>query len=116
MYVQAKKDPNQEWFPTWYRLTEEEMGHIMEDWDDDWKIPSTETEQRNQRHNDPETKEISSREEGEEQEKGNGKGKKHKRQPTHGREEKRCRHRESNHTTQEKESCKGTNHSSPHRR
>jgi hypothetical protein len=35
MYVQAKKDPNKEWFPMRYRLTEEEMGHIMEDWVDD---------------------------------------------------------------------------------
>jgi hypothetical protein len=44
MYVQEKKDPNQEWFPTQYKLTEEEMGHIMEYWDDDWKIPMTDTE------------------------------------------------------------------------
>jgi hypothetical protein len=35
MYVQAKKDPNQQWFPTWYKLTEEEMGHIMADSDVD---------------------------------------------------------------------------------
>jgi hypothetical protein len=41
--VQAKKDPNQECMPTQYRLTKEEMGHIMEYWTDDWKIPSTET-------------------------------------------------------------------------
>jgi hypothetical protein len=39
IYVQAKKDPNQQWLPTRYRLTEEEMGHIMEDLDDHWKIP-----------------------------------------------------------------------------
>jgi hypothetical protein len=41
MYVQAKKDPTQEWVPTWYRLTEEEMGQIMKYWDDDWKISPT---------------------------------------------------------------------------
>jgi len=39
MYIQAKKDPSQEWFPTRYQVTKEEMGHIMEDWDDYWKIP-----------------------------------------------------------------------------
>jgi hypothetical protein len=25
-------------------LTKEEMGNIMDDWDDEWKIPPTETE------------------------------------------------------------------------
>jgi hypothetical protein len=44
MYVQVKKDPDQQWLPTQYRLTEEEMGNIMDDWDDEWKIPPTETE------------------------------------------------------------------------
>jgi hypothetical protein len=43
MYVQAKKDPNQEWLPTQNRLTKEEIGHIMEDWDVDWKILPIET-------------------------------------------------------------------------
>jgi hypothetical protein len=38
MYVQAKKDPDQHWFPTQYKLIEEEMGHIMVDWDNEWKI------------------------------------------------------------------------------
>jgi hypothetical protein len=44
MYVQAR-DSNQEWLPTLYRLTEEDMGHIMEDWVDDWKIPTSYTKQ-----------------------------------------------------------------------
>jgi hypothetical protein len=44
MYVQEKKDPDQQWLPTQYRLMEEEMGNIMLDWDDEWKIPPTETE------------------------------------------------------------------------
>jgi hypothetical protein len=35
MYIQAKKDTTQEWFPTKYRVTEEEMGHIIKDWDDE---------------------------------------------------------------------------------
>lgn len=42
MYVQAKKDPDQQWLPTQYKLKEEEMGHIMVDWDDKWKIPPAE--------------------------------------------------------------------------
>jgi hypothetical protein len=42
MYVQAKKDLDQQWLPTQYRLTEDEMGHIMVDWDDEWKIPPAE--------------------------------------------------------------------------
>jgi hypothetical protein len=43
MYVQVKKDPDQQWLPTQYRLTEEEMGNIMDDWDDEWNIPPIET-------------------------------------------------------------------------
>jgi hypothetical protein len=35
MYVQAKKDLDQQWFPTQYRLNEYEMGHIMVDWDEE---------------------------------------------------------------------------------
>jgi hypothetical protein len=27
-----------------YMVTKEEMGYIMEDWDAEWKIPTTETE------------------------------------------------------------------------
>jgi hypothetical protein len=33
MYIQAKKDLDQQWWPTQYRLMEEEMGNIMLDWD-----------------------------------------------------------------------------------
>jgi hypothetical protein len=32
MYVQEKKDPDQQWKPTQYRVIEDEMGHIMVDW------------------------------------------------------------------------------------
>jgi hypothetical protein len=41
MYIHAKKGPNQQWLPTQYRLTEEDMGHIMVNWDDEWNIPPT---------------------------------------------------------------------------
>jgi hypothetical protein len=46
MYIQVKRNPTQEWFPMRYRVTEEEMGHIMEYWDVEWKIPMIEIEQR----------------------------------------------------------------------
>jgi len=42
--MQAKKGPDQQWFPTQYRLTEERMSHIMVvNWDDERKIPPVET-------------------------------------------------------------------------
>jgi hypothetical protein len=31
MYIQAKKDPYQQWMETQHRLTEYDMGHIMVD-------------------------------------------------------------------------------------
>jgi hypothetical protein len=43
MYIQVNKDPDQQWFPTQYKLMEEEMGNIMDVWDDEWKIPPTVT-------------------------------------------------------------------------
>jgi hypothetical protein len=44
MYIQAKRNPNQEWLTMRYRVTEKEMGHIIEDWDPEWKIPMKERE------------------------------------------------------------------------
>jgi hypothetical protein len=44
LYIQEKKDPREEWLAMKYRITEEDMGLIMEDWDVDWKIPSIDTE------------------------------------------------------------------------
>jgi hypothetical protein len=71
MYVQEKKDSDQQWFPTQYRLTEDDMGHIMVDWDDEWKIPPTET--RPSERQNPEVQEIDDdEEEGVEQERGKG--------------------------------------------
>jgi hypothetical protein len=60
MYVQVKKDPNQEWFPTWYMLTKEDMGYIMEDWVVYWKIPPIETESEKPKMQPPDTEELSS--------------------------------------------------------
>jgi hypothetical protein len=40
MYVQAKKDPTRQWFPTSYRLTIEDVCLIVNDWEDGWKIPA----------------------------------------------------------------------------
>lgn len=33
MYVQERRDPNQEWLPTTYKLTEENVSMIVADWD-----------------------------------------------------------------------------------
>jgi len=38
MCVQEKKEPNQQWLENQYILTEEEMGHIMVDLEDELKI------------------------------------------------------------------------------
>jgi hypothetical protein len=43
MYVQAKKDPTCQWFPTSYRLTTEDMSLIVNDWEEDWKSPAEKT-------------------------------------------------------------------------
>jgi hypothetical protein len=62
MYVQAKKDPDRQWLRTQYKLTEEDMGHIMVDWDDEWKIPLTEVEPSTKKN--PKVHEIDEEEEG----------------------------------------------------
>jgi hypothetical protein len=40
LYVQAKKDPARQWFPTSYQLTLEDVHLIINDWEDDWKNPT----------------------------------------------------------------------------
>jgi hypothetical protein len=60
-----------------YRVIEEEMGHIMEYWDDEWKIPMTKTEQLETQH--PKVEEVGDEEEDEGQgNQGNGAGDAHK--------------------------------------
>jgi hypothetical protein len=39
MYVQERKDPDQQWMPTQYKLIEYDICHIIIDWEDEWKIP-----------------------------------------------------------------------------
>jgi hypothetical protein len=71
MYVQAKKDPDQQWLPTQYRLMEEEMGHIMVDWEDEWKIPPAETGPSEKKN--PKIHEVDEdEEEGDDQDRGKG--------------------------------------------
>jgi hypothetical protein len=71
MYVQVKKDRDQQWFPTKYKLTEDVMGQIMVDWDDKWNITPAEigpSEKQN-----PQVQEIDDdEEEGDIQERGKG--------------------------------------------
>lgn len=66
MYVQERRDPNQEWLPTTYKLTEENVSMIVAYWDKEWKVPVLEEElqqqdegqkdqeQRNEEHEDEE--------------------------------------------------------------
>jgi hypothetical protein len=61
MYIQVKKDPMQERLIMRYRVTEEEMGHIMKDWDAQWKIPQIEIEKTKTKH--PEVEEVGDDEE-----------------------------------------------------
>jgi hypothetical protein len=44
MYVQDKKDPTQQWLPTTYRLTIEDVNLIINDWEEEWKSPPEKTE------------------------------------------------------------------------
>jgi hypothetical protein len=43
LYVQAKKDPAWQWFPTSYRLTTEDVNLIITDWEEEWKSPAEKT-------------------------------------------------------------------------
>ena len=71
MYVQSKKDPDQQWLPTQYMLTEDEMGHIMVDWEKEWNIPLAETGPTEKQN--PQVQEIDDEEEeGDTQERGKG--------------------------------------------
>jgi len=45
MYIQAKKDPNQQWLSTHYRVIEQDISQIVNDWDEEWRTLVTETMQ-----------------------------------------------------------------------
>jgi hypothetical protein len=55
MYIQAKKYLREEWVKKKYRITEEDIELIMQDWDTDWKVPSNEQEMETP---DPEIEEV----------------------------------------------------------
>jgi hypothetical protein len=40
MYIKSKKDPWEEWVQTKYKITEEDIQMVMQDWEPDWKIPA----------------------------------------------------------------------------
>ena len=93
MHVQEKKEPNQLWFPTQYRLTKEEMGHIMVDWDEEWKNRLAEVEPSEKKN--PKFHEVYDEgEEGDTQEKGNGTSETTQQKKPHREEEERTRDRE----------------------
>jgi hypothetical protein len=46
MYIQEKKDLDQQWLSTHYRVIEKEINQIVNDWDEEWRIPVTETMQQ----------------------------------------------------------------------
>jgi hypothetical protein len=43
LYVQAKRDYVWHWFPTSYRLTIEDVKLIINEWEEEWKIPTDKT-------------------------------------------------------------------------
>jgi hypothetical protein len=43
IYIQAHKDPREEWVQSKYKITEEDIQLIMQDWEPDWKVPANET-------------------------------------------------------------------------
>jgi hypothetical protein len=61
MYIQAKKDSDRQWLPCRYRLTEVDVGHIVEDWEDEWKTLVLEVEKPKTQH--PEVEEVEDDEE-----------------------------------------------------
>jgi hypothetical protein len=40
IYIQAKKDPREEWVQKKYKITKEDIHLIMQDWDPYWKVPA----------------------------------------------------------------------------
>jgi hypothetical protein len=40
MYIKAKKDPREEWVQMKYKIAEEDIQLIMQDWEPDWKVPT----------------------------------------------------------------------------
>jgi hypothetical protein len=48
MYIQDKRDLMRQWLPTRYKLTEEDVCLISNDWDKEWKIPTEEMGQPNE--------------------------------------------------------------------
>jgi len=58
-YIQAKRDLDQQWLTTRYRLTESEVGQIIEDWEDEWKtlMPEIENLDTQLWENDPKEQE-----------------------------------------------------------
>jgi hypothetical protein len=44
IYIQDKRDPTCQWLPTSYKVTEEDVSLISNDWDENWKVPAEETE------------------------------------------------------------------------
>ena len=44
MYIQAKRDPVRQWLQTSYKLSEDYVCLISNDWDKEWKLPVEEME------------------------------------------------------------------------
>jgi hypothetical protein len=67
---------DQQWFPTHYRLTEQDINQIVNDWEAEWKIPEIETTQKDTqpRKETQELEKDQEEEEYEQGEQGNGEG------------------------------------------
>jgi hypothetical protein len=69
MYIQAKRDPDQQWFSTNYRLTEQDVSLIINDREEEWKTPVLETMQKETQQQEKDQEEYR-----EHEEQGNGAG------------------------------------------
>jgi NACalpha-BTF3-like transcription factor len=38
MYIKSRKDPREEWVQMKYKITEEDIQLVMQDWEPDWKV------------------------------------------------------------------------------
>jgi hypothetical protein len=50
MYIQAKRDPDQQWLLTSYRLTKQDVSLIVNDWEAEWRKPMLEAMQKETQH------------------------------------------------------------------
>jgi hypothetical protein len=40
VWIQSRKDPENEWIQLWYCVKEKDIEMVIKDWHDDWRVPT----------------------------------------------------------------------------